>query len=445
MIPVSEYVARRNKLMQQMESNSVAIFPAAKEVTRSRDTEFPFRQNSDFFYLTGFPEPDAWLILEKINETTFNTTLICRKKDKLSEIWQGRRIGKDLAKTDFLFDTTEDEESLNGALHDAVNSKKTLYFAQGENKNSDNLIFDLLDKLRAAPKRGWSAPTQIIDPRPLVHELRLFKSDEEIAVMKKAGIISANAHKRAMQFSSAQIKKQTPLFEYQLEAEIHHEFAMKGARYPAYGTIVGSGENACILHYTENQDEVSAEQLVLIDAGCELEGYAADITRTFPAGGKFSEEQAAIYQLVLDTQEQVITAIKPGTTLKALTDLSVELITKGLVALGILNGDVKQLIEKNAHRAYYMHGLAHWLGLDVHDVGDYMQDGISRPLAPGMVFTIEPGIYIDSESKCDAKWHGIGVRIEDNILITENGFVNLTESTPKTIADIESIMVAARQ
>lgn len=305
MIPVSEFVLRRSKLLQQMDVNSVAIFPAAKELTRSRDTEFPFRQNSDFTYLTGFPEPDAWFILEKLNDSTANSSLVCRKKDKLSEIWQGRRIGKEQAKLDFEFDVTADEDALNETLHAAINGKKTLYLSQGENKAADGLIFDLLDNLRSAPKRGWSAPTQIIDPRPLVHELRLFKSDSEITVMKQAGIISANAHKRAMQFSSAQLASQDALYEYHLEAEIHHEFAMNGAKHPAYGTIVGAGENACILHYTENQDQINKNDLVLIDAGCELNGYAADITRTFPAGGKFSKEQREIYQLVLDTQQQV--------------------------------------------------------------------------------------------------------------------------------------------
>jgi Xaa-Pro aminopeptidase len=243
-----------------------------------------------------------------------------------------------------------------------------------------------------------------------------------------------------MQFSAKQLAHGQQVTEYQLEAEIHHEFAMHGARYPAYGTIVGSGENACILHYTENQDTIKATDLVLIDAGCELQGYAADITRTFPAGGKFSEEQAAIYQLVLDTQLAVLDAIGPEASLKSLTDLSVRKITEGLVALDILQGDVDQLIEDNAHRAFYMHGLAHWLGLDVHDVGDYNQSGAERKLAPGMVFTVEPGIYIDSEAECDAKWHGIGVRIEDNILITKDGYENLTASVPKSIAEIEALM-----
>lgn len=439
MIASTEFAQRRASFAQTMADNSVAVFPAAKELTRSRDTEFAFRQNSDFYYLTGFPEPDAWLIIEKSDDIVAST-LVCRVKDKLAEIWHGRRIGKDAAKADFLFDQTADETELHQVLHNALNNKQTLYWAQGEYADADNRVFDLLTELRGAPKKGWNAPTEIVDPRPVVHNMRLIKSEAEIEVMRQAGVISANAHKRAMQFSARQIAAGKTVTEYQLEAEIHHEFAMNGARHPAYGTIVGSGENACILHYTENESDIAPADLVLIDAGCELQGYAADITRTFPAGGKFSEAQKAIYQLVLSTQEQVLANIKPGTNLKALTDLSVRLITEGLVELGILSGDVDQLIADNAHRAYYMHGLAHWLGLDVHDVGDYNQKGAQRPLEAGMVFTVEPGIYIDANSDCDPKWHGIGVRIEDNILITKDGSENLTVSVPKSVAEIEALM-----
>lgn len=438
-ISVAEFAQRRSQLLAMLDENSVAIFPAAKELTRSRDTEFAFRQNSDFHYLTGFPEPDAWLVLEK-HPDGVTSTLVCRVKDKLAEIWQGRRIGKERAKSDFRFDQTFDETELEPTLFNAINNKTTLYWAQGEDQHADDLIWSLLNKLRTGPKKGWNAPTQIIDWRPLVHNMRLFKSEGEIAIMRRAGEISAQAHKRAMTFSAGQSQNAQPVFEYQLEAEIHHHFAMNGARHPAYGTIVGGGENACILHYTENQDEIRQGDLVLIDAGCELQGYAADITRTFPVSGKFSAEQKAVYQVVLDAQLAVLNAVAPGKTLKQLTDISVEKVTQGLVELGILQGDVTELIKNDAHRAFYMHGLAHWLGLDVHDVGDYNQKGAQRPLEPGMVFTVEPGIYIDSNSECDEKWHGIGIRIEDNILITETGYENLTASVPKSIEEIESLM-----
>lgn len=435
----SEFVARRLRFLAQMEENSVAIFAANKELTRSNDTEYPFRQNSDFQYLTGFPEPDAWLVLEKTSKGV-TTSLICRVKDKLSEIWHGRRIGKERAKTDFEFDQTFDDKQLNSALFDAVNQKDILYWGQGTDSDNDDRIFALLSELRTGPKKGWAAPTQIFDTRPIIHEMRLFKSPAEIAVMKHAGEISAAAHKRAMVFAANQVRSKQPLNEYHLEAEIHHEFAMNGAKHPAYGTIVGGGENACILHYTENNADINPSDMVLIDAGCELQGYAADITRTYPVSGVFSKEQKVIYELVLKSQLAVLKQIKPGATLKALTELSVKVITEGLVELGILKGDVDELIANSAHRAFYMHGLSHWLGLDVHDVGQYEQAGNARPLQAGMVFTVEPGIYIDGEADCDPKWHGIGVRIEDNIVITEQGFENLTEAAPKTVSEIEQLM-----
>lgn len=438
-IPFSEFKQRRAQLLAQLSDNCVVVMSAAKEVTRSRDTEYAFRQNSDFHYLTGFPEPDAWLILEKIDGVT-SSTLICRVKDKAAEIWQGRRIGKALAKQQYLFDNTASLDELDTVLKDKLNNKDVLYWAQGDDKSTDKQIFKLLAELRASARTGKVAPEQQIDVRPLIHEMRLFKSANEIAVMRQACEISAAAHKRAMLFSAAQHKQNKLVTEYQLEAEIHHHFAMNKARFPAYGTIVGGGDNACILHYTENNDEINPDDLVLIDAGCELQGYAGDITRTFPVSGKFNPEQKAIYQLVLNTQQAVFDAIKPGAKLKDLTALSVEVITQGLIDLGILQGELNTLIEQNAHRAFYMHGLSHWLGLDVHDVGLYNIDGEARPLKEGMVFTVEPGIYIDAESECDPKWHGIGVRIEDNIAITQNGFENLTHSVPKTIEEIEGLM-----
>ncbi|GHB59163.1 Xaa-Pro aminopeptidase [Psychrosphaera saromensis] len=438
-IAFSEFKQRREQLLAQLSDNCVVVITAAKEVTRSRDTEYGFRQNSDFHYLTGFPEPDAWLILEKIGGVS-KSTIVCRVKDKAAEIWQGRRIGKALAKQEYLFDESASLDELDQVLQNAVNDKQTLYWAQGEDFAVDETVFALLAQLRASVRKGLSAPDQQIDIRPLLHEMRLVKSASEIKVMQQACEISASAHTRAMLFSAQQIKQQHIVTEYQLEAEIHHHFAMHNARYPAYGTIVGSGDNACILHYTENKDPINPDDLVLIDAGCELQGYAADITRTFPVSGQFSPEQKAIYQLVLDTQQAVFTAIKPGATLKQLTDLSIEVITNGLIELGILHGELNTLIEEDAHRAYYMHGLSHWLGLDVHDVGLYNLNGEPRPLKEGMVFTVEPGIYIDAESECDPKWHGIGVRIEDNIVITQDGFENLTHAVPKTIEEIEKLM-----
>jgi Xaa-Pro aminopeptidase len=328
-------------------------------------------------------------------------------------------------------------------VHQAINNKQTLYFAQGEYDYADTLVFDTLQDLRNGPKKGWSAPTEILDLRPIVHNMRLIKSDAEAEIMKQAGKISAQAHIRAMKYSAAQIRAGKPVTEFHLEAEIHHHFAMNGAKHPAYGTIVGGGINACILHYTENKDEIAAGDLVLIDSGCELQGYAADITRTWPVNGKFTSEQKAIYEVVLAAQQAVLDAISPEASLKSLTAVSVRKITEGLVDLGILTGDVEELIKNNAHRAFYMHGCSHWIGLDVHDVGDYNQAGAEQGLRPGMAFTIEPGIYIDDEADCDPKWHGIGVRIEDDVLITTDGYINMTESVPKSVQAIEAIFAEA--
>ncbi|MEP2601673.1 MAG: M24 family metallopeptidase, partial [Paraglaciecola sp.] len=309
-----------------------------------------------------------------------------------------------------------------------------LYFAQGHNPGADELVFDVMQALRDAPKQSKQAPTSVIDIRLILDEMRLIKSDAELEIMRHAAAIACQAHIRAMKFSEAGKN------EYHLEAEIHHEFAMQGARHPAYGTIVGSGDNACILHYTENNQTLANGDLVLIDAGCELQGYAADITRTFPVSGKFSEAQKQLYELVLKAQLQTFSVIKANNTIQQASDLAIEVITQGLIELGILQGELADNIEQLTYREFYMHGLSHWLGLDVHDVGHYKVNNEDRALKAGMVLTVEPGIYIAPDAKVDSKWQGIGIRIEDNLLITESGYENLTQAAPKTIADIESIM-----
>ncbi|WP_052141005.1 Xaa-Pro aminopeptidase [Pseudoalteromonas piratica] len=431
-ISVEEVKARRAKLLEAMEANSVAIIPAAVEVTRSRDTEFAFRQDSDFFYLTQFPEPDAVLVLVKGESS--ESHLFCREKDKLAEIWCGRRIGAEKAKQDFGFDSAFTLAELDDSLIDLVSGKQTLYYAQGTYKEFDDKVWELLSKLRGAPKRGWKAPTVIKDIRNALHEMRLFKSDAELAIMAKAGEISAEGHIRAMKFAKEGAT------EYQLEAEIHHHYAMSGARHPAYGTIVGGGDNANILHYTENSDVLNDGDLVLIDSGCELNGYAADITRTFPVNGKFSEAQLEVYELVLKAQLAALEMVKPGNTLKQTADAVVRILTEGLVELGILTGDVDSLISDEKYKDYYMHGLGHWLGLDVHDVGEYKLDDKNRPFAPGMVLTIEPGLYIAKDSDAPEKYRGIGIRIEDDVVVTEHGHRNLTSGVPKTVNEIEALM-----
>ena len=432
LISVEEVQARREKLLASMEDNSVALIPAAVEITRSRDTEFAFRQDSDFFYLTQFPEPDAVLVLVK-GETS-EAQLFCREKDKMAEIWCGRRIGAEKAKADYGFAAAFTLPELEDKLIELVSGKHTLYYAQGTYSEFDDKVWSLLNKLRGAPKRGWRAPSVIKDIRTTVHEMRLFKSDAELAIMEKAGEISAQGHIRAMQFAKPGAT------EYQLEAEIHHHYAMNGARHPAYGTIVGGGDNANILHYTENSDDLIDGELVLIDSGCELNGYAADITRTFPVNGTFSKEQAEIYELVLKAQHVALDFIKPGNNLKQAADATIRTLTQGLIELGILEGELETLITEEKYKDYYMHGLGHWLGLDVHDVGEYKLDDADRALEPGMVLTVEPGLYIAKDSDAPEKYRGIGVRIEDDVVVTEAGFKNLTASVPKTIAEIEALM-----
>ncbi|PHI35698.1 Xaa-Pro aminopeptidase [Pseudoalteromonas sp. GCY] len=434
MIKNSEFVARRARLIAALDNNAVAIIPAAVELTRSRDTEFPFRQDSDFFYLTGFKEPDAVLVLTKDRDGNAQSTLFCRNKDKVAEIWHGRRMGYEQAKSQLELDQTFALSDLDDELLNLVNGRKVLFYGQGTYNSFDDKVWQLLSTLRGAPKKGYRAPEIIKDIRPLVHEMRLFKSDAEIAIMREAGRISAEAHKRAMQFAKPGAT------EYQLEAEIHHHYAMNGARHPAYGTIVGSGINATILHYTDNCDALQDGDLVLIDSGCELEGYAADITRTFPVNGQFTDAQRKIYDLVLAAQDAAFDEVKPGGTLVKANRVVMTVLTQGLVDLGILAGDVNELVEAQACKAFYMHGLGHWLGLDVHDVGEYKLDEADRPFEPGMVLTIEPGLYFDEDAQVPDEYKGIGIRIEDDLLVTESGYENLTVLVPKTIAEIEALM-----
>lgn len=431
-IEKAEFKSRRDRLLAVMEPNSVAIIPAASEVTRSRDTDYAFRQDSDFYYLTGFNEPDAVLVLSTGNESA--SKLFCLNKDKQAEIWHGRRIGFEKAKSDYLFDQTCALSELSEQLLDLVNGQQILYYAQGAYPKFDDKIWSLLGTLRS--NRSHTAPTAIKDIRGLIHEMRLFKSPAEINVMREACKISAQGHIRAMKFS-------TPgATEYQLEAELHHHYAMNGARHPAYGTIVGGGDNANILHYTDNCDVLNDGELVLIDSGCELHGYAADITRTFPINGTFSEAQAKLYNIVLAAQEAAFAEVKPGGSLSYANKQAMTILTQGLIDLGILHGELNELLSSQACKAFYMHGLGHWLGLDVHDVGDYKQDEKERVFEPGMVLTIEPGLYISHDTKAPEQFKGIGIRIEDNLLVTQHGYENLTESVPKSIHEIEALMQA---
>ncbi|WP_336983650.1 MULTISPECIES: Xaa-Pro aminopeptidase [unclassified Cedecea] len=433
-----EFLRRRQALLAKMVPGSAALIFAAPEATRNADSEYPYRQSSDFWYFTGFNEPEAVLVLIKSDESHNHSVLFNRLRDKSAEIWFGRRLGQDAAPQKLGVDRALSFSEIGEQLHLLLNGLDAVYHAQGEYEYADNIVFAALDKLRRGSRQNLAAPATLTDWRPTVHELRLFKSEEEIAVMRRAGEISALAHTRAMQAC------RPGMFEYQLEGEIHHEFTRHGARYPSYTTIVGGGENGCILHYTENESELRDGDLVLIDAGCEYQSYAGDITRTFPVNGKFSPAQREIYDIVLESLETSLKLYRPGTSMQEVTTEVVRIMVKGLVKLGILKGDIDHLIANNAHRAFFMHGLSHWLGLDVHDVGAYGQDR-SRVLEPGMVITVEPGLYIAPDADVPAQYRGIGIRIEDDIVITKDGNENLTASVVKSADDIEALMAAARQ
>lgn len=432
MIPMAEFQTRRQYLLKSMLANSICLIPAAQLLTRSRDTEYAFRQDSYFQYLCGFPEPQGWLVLT--NQGAGLSILFCLESDPLDEIWHGRRYGPEQAQPYFGVQQAYGLDELDEKLLDLLDGHDHLYFAQGHSDEADELVFSLLQALRDAAKQCVQAPAHIIDVRPLLDEMRLFKSANEIATMRQAAEISGKAHIRAMQ------KAQAGLNEYQLEAEIHYEFAISGAKHPAYRSIVGSGDNACILHYTENNQTLRDGQLVLIDAGGELEGYAADITRTFPVSGRFSKSQKQLYELVLAAQLAAFEWVKPGNTLKQVSGAAVNVITKGLIELGLLSGSLSFNIKNQHYREFFMHGIGHWLGLDVHDVGAYKTQGQERSLQPGMVLTIEPGIYVSPDADVGEQWLGIGIRIEDNLLVTEHGYDNLTKSTPKTVEEIETLM-----
>ncbi|MDU6925064.1 Xaa-Pro aminopeptidase [Franconibacter helveticus] len=433
-----EFLRRRQALLAKMAPASAALIFAAPEATRSADSEYPYRQNSDFWYFTGFNEPEAVLVLIKSDDTHNHSVLFNRVRDKTAEIWFGRRLGQEAAPEKLAVDRALAFDEIDEQLYQLLNGLDVVYHAQGQYPYADNIVFSALDKLRRGSRQNLAAPATLTDWRPWVHEMRLFKSAEEIDVLRRAGEISALAHTRAMQVC------RPGMFEYQLEGEILHEFNRHGARFPSYNTIVGGGENGCILHYTENESELRDGDLVLIDAGCEYRGYAGDITRTFPVNGKFTPAQRAIYDIVLASLETSLRLFRPGTSIQEVTGEVVRIMVSGLVKLDILKGDVEQLIADNAHRAFFMHGLSHWLGLDVHDVGFYGPDR-SRTLEPGMVLTVEPGLYIAPDADVPPEYRGIGIRIEDDILITETGNENLTSSVVKSADDIEALMAAARQ
>jgi Xaa-Pro aminopeptidase len=431
--------------------DAVCLFPAAPVFTRNNDVEHDYRQDSDLFYLTGFNEPSTVLVMEATAPVTspangangtaspsaYRSTMFVRPRDPDREIWDGPRFGVDGAKEHFGADEAFTIDKLADELPKLFQNKKRLYYRLGVNRAMDDKVLEAIDKTRARAKLGFSWPVEIIDPGTILHEMRLFKSKEDLAAMRTAADITAQAHIRAMGATKPGMK------EFQVEAMILETFRGHGSERAAYGSIVGSGANATILHYRQNNKTMEKGELLLIDAGAEYDYYAADVTRTFPVGAKFSKEQQAIYELVLDAQEAGIAKTVKGSTLEAIHSTCVEVITKGLVKLGLLQGEVEQLVKDEAYKPFFMHKTSHWLGMDVHDVGNYYLGGKARGLEPGMVLTVEPGIYIGKDyDKVPPEWRGIGVRIEDDILVTDGAPDNLTQAIPKTVAEVQRATAA---
>ncbi|WP_249976412.1 Xaa-Pro aminopeptidase [Vreelandella olivaria] len=433
-IAPEEYRQRREALMAQLPKGAALIVPGASLVTRSHDSEYAFRQQSDFYYLTGIQEPDALLVLLPGREAG-QSVVFCQDRDPTMESWTGRRLGahgvESLHGIDQAFENADRDEQLSGLLVGC-----DLLYLPLDNSEAISIAEEALANAQAGQRRGKPALKGWLDSRPLIHEMRLIKSPTEIALLRHAAVISAQAHIRAMRTC------RVGLSEYQLQAELEHEFVWQGASGPAYSTIVGGGANACVLHYIENSAVLKPDTLVLIDAGAEFDLYAGDITRTFPVNGRFNEAQRALYQVVLDAQERAIQAVAPGVTLVDIHQGVAWDLTAGLIALGLLEGDVQARIDDESYRRFYLHSTSHWLGLDVHDVGSYrLDEETPRPLMAGMVITIEPGLYIPCEDDIPVAYRGMGIRIEDNIAVTSSGHEVLTSGAPKQIAEIEALMV----
>lgn len=432
----SVFAQRRSSLMAWMGSDSIAILPAAIPAIRNRDADYRYRQDSDFYYLSGFPEPEAVICIIP-NRPQGEFILFCRERDREREIWDGYRAGIEGAIEQYGADDAYPIAKLDEIIPSLLEGKKRVYFNLGALPEFDSRLMNWVNNLRLKSRQGVKAPAEFLMLSHLLHELRLYKSAEELDIMRKVANITANAHIRAM------ARTRVGMYEYELEAELLHDFLRHGCAAPAYNTIVGSGSNACILHYIENRRQMQDGDLVLIDAGGELDHYAADITRTFPVNGRFSGEQKAIYELVLASQQAAIDLVNPNNHWNAPHEAVVNVLTQGLLDLGILKGSLAENIEQGLYRQFFMHRTGHWLGMDVHDVGDYKVADEWRQLEAGMVLTVEPGLYIAPDCHTvDERWRGIGVRIEDDVLVTKQGYEILTIAAPKTVTDIEHVMRA---
>ena len=432
-IPSRNYARRRKQLMRMAGDQAILILPAAKEVVRSRDTHYPYRQDSDFWYLTGFAEPDAVLVLVP-GRKHGETLLFCRERDPEREAWDGPRHGPEGAVEAFGLDDAYPIGDLDDILPGLLEGRTRVYYHFGRDQEFDLKLIGWLNRVRAMVRQGAQPPHEFLELGHLLDEMRLFKDRDEIRLMQRAADISVLAHEAAMRAVRG------GMHEYELQAEIERVFRQNDAE-PAYGSIVGAGSNACVLHYRANNAPVRDDELVLVDAGAEYRGYAADITRTFPVSGRFSKEQRALHDLVDAAQLAARAQARPGVPYEAGHNAAVAALTEGLLRLGLLKGKLEKNIADGSYRRFYRHKTGHWLGLDVHDVGEYRFDGESRVLEPGMVFTIEPGLYVSpDDTGVDAKWRGIGIRIEDDVLVTKDGHEVLTGNLARSADEIEAFM-----
>ena len=438
MIDRKEFARRRKQLMRIVGNEGICIVPAAPERLRNNDSHYPYRQDSDFHYLTGFAEPEAVLALIPGREHG-EAILFCRERDPEREAWDGARAGQQGAVSEFGMDDAFPIGDIDDILPGMIEGRSRVYYHFGRDADFDVQLIGWVNRVRARIKHGARAPHEFVALGHILHDLRLYKTRDELRVMRKAAQIAAAAHVRAMRAVSPGMN------EHELEAELLHEFRRRGA-VPSYEPIVGGGANACVLHYRANNAPLRDGDLLLIDAGAEYQCYASDITRTFPVNGRFSPEQRALYDLVLAAQRAAIDQVRPGKPFGAYHDAAVRTLTAGLIKLGLLKGGIEKNIREQTYRRFYMHKTGHWLGLDVHDVGDYRVDGEFRELESGMVVTVEPGLYIAPDAKgVAAKWRGIGIRIEDDVVVTKGDPEVITTAVPNDPDAIEALMAAARK
>jgi Xaa-Pro aminopeptidase len=428
------YAARRQAFMERIGPRAVAILGGKKIAQRNSDVEHRFRQSGDVLYLTGFHEPETVVVIAPGREQKF--VMFVRPRDPERETWTGRRAGVEGAREKFGAEAAFPVGELDAQLPKLLDGADEVLFVPGEDGEMDQRIVRAITELRALERRGARAPTQLTDLRRSLHELRLLKDEDALAKLRRAAGITAEAHTAAMRAARDGVN------ECEIEALIDYTFRRRGG-FPGYGTICGGGANATILHYVDNAEPLRRGQLLLVDAGCEIDGFTADVTRTYPIGARFSPAQKRAYELVLEVEKRCIAAVKPGATVDGIHAQAVELLTRGMVELGLLQGDVRELIEKEHYKRFYMHRTSHWLGLDVHDVGAYSLDGKPRPLAAGMVLTVEPGLYVAADA-ADVPYdlRGIGIRIEDDVLVTAGGHEILTAAVPKEVADLEALTAA---